>query len=430
MTKQISLKQREFLATIAQNEQPTDDFPGGLPLYLSHTFMEFRFNTASERQRWYENLEKRGLITLTGNGKCFARLTDTGRMAVKQKAIPLTLKTHNLPQHHSSRASICRGPTLPMPYPTDGQVDAVYQQAMGQTLREQDAAAVRRFGRAMFLCAWNSATQAAPVAPAPQPAGFVLVPVEPTPEMLSAAYSGPIQGGLEAVYANMLAAAPKAAPQPITEAEQAAWHAGLDEGRSQARVPLQQGEYPVWPEPAIFDGVDRSGNPVSHSYSATQVNELLDAARGAAQAAPDNRVPEAWTNLLAYALQDDMHNRLTPRVVDIAYTAFMQAKRPNEDGGASDWFNDTKPKVAEMIAKLRKDLIEERAAAPAPVAEDAEIRKALHDAATSLETISRIAGRDKDMLGMMDVRLYAASRARVAREAQAAQPEGGAYANS
>ena len=65
-------------------------------------------------------------------------------------------------------------------------------------------------------------------------------------------------------------------------------------------------------------------------------------------------------------------------------------------------------------------------AAPAPVAEDAEIRKALHDAATALETIGRIAGRDRYMLGMMDVRLYAASRAKVAREAQAAQPEGGA----
>ena len=46
-------------------------------------------------------------------------------------------------------------------------------------------------------------------------------------------------------------------------------------------APLQQGEYPVWPEPAIFDGVDRSGNPVSHGYSATQVNELLDAAQEA-----------------------------------------------------------------------------------------------------------------------------------------------------
>jgi len=82
-------------------------------------------------------------------------------------------------------------------------------------------------------------------------------------------------------------------------------------------------------------------------------------------------VPQAWTNLLAYVLQDDMHNRLTPRVVDIAYTAFCLAKAPNkEDGGASDWFNDTKPKVAELIEKLRKDLCAELDPAPAaPVVE-------------------------------------------------------------
>jgi len=74
-------------------------------------------------------------------------------------------------------------------------------------------------------------------------------------------------------------------------------------------------------------------------------------------------VPQEWTSLLAYALQDDMHNRLTPRVIDIAYTAFTLAKKVNsEDGGASDWFNDTKPTVAKMIAKLRGDLVEEFAA--------------------------------------------------------------------
>lgn len=71
-------------------------------------------------------------------------------------------------------------------------------------------------------------------------------------------------------------------------------------------------------------------------------------------------VPQEWTNLLAYALQDDMHNRLTPRVIDIAYTAFTLAKRANkEDGGASDWFNDTKPTVTQMIASLKADLIAE-----------------------------------------------------------------------
>jgi hypothetical protein len=50
--------------------------------------------------------------------------------------------------------------------------------------------------------------------PVPQavPASFVLVPVEPTPEMVYAAEHGRFQGGsIEGYYLNMLAAAPKGA---------------------------------------------------------------------------------------------------------------------------------------------------------------------------------------------------------------------------
>lgn len=82
----VSDKQMGFLRTVAQSEAPTDDFPNGLPFYLSHTHMEFQFNTAGERERWYQNLETRGLITRTGNGKCFARLTDDGRTAIAARA--------------------------------------------------------------------------------------------------------------------------------------------------------------------------------------------------------------------------------------------------------------------------------------------------------------------------------------------------------
>lgn len=87
-----------------------------------------------------------------------------------------------------------------------------------------------------------------------------------------------------------------------------------------------------------------------------------DAALAALSSSEQNpsEVPAAWTNLLAYVLQDDLHNQLTPRVIDIAYTAFMLAKEPNkEDGGESDWFNDTKPAIEVAIAKLRKDLTEQ-----------------------------------------------------------------------
>lgn len=189
----------------------------------------------------------------------------------------------------------------PMPYPTDAQIDAVYEQTMSQHLRSQDAPAVRRFGRAMFLCAWNAAT-------------------------------------------------PKA--DPIADASK------------MVPAPLQQGEYLPCPfcgsvniSLTVLD--DRSFVMCSSCGVCCDSNDTL----------PESEPGDVW-------------NRRAAR-------------------GAAQ-------------------------AAPAPVAEDAEIRKALDDAATALETISRIAGRDRCLLGMMDVRLYAASRAKVAREAQAAQPEGGA----
>jgi hypothetical protein len=67
------------------------------------------------------------------------------------------------------------------------------------------------------------------------------------------------------------------------------------------------------------------------------------------------------SELVDYILQDDIHNRLTPRVVDIAYSAFMigrGGKNP-DDGGPCDWFNDTKPMVIEQLTKIRKDLTDE-----------------------------------------------------------------------
>ena len=66
---------------------------------------------------------------------------------------------------------------------------------------------------------------------------------------------------------------------------------------------------------------------------------------------------DPWTNVVGYVLQDDLHNRLTPRVVDIAYTAFMKAKDTNdEDGGPTDWFTDTKPVVMKAIESIIQDV--------------------------------------------------------------------------
>lgn len=209
----------------------------------------------------------------------------------------------------------------PMPYPTDAQIDAVYEQTMSQHLRSQDAPAVRRFGRAMFLCAWNAAAPKA--APAINKVSDIIDAYGMTPGQPERVADIPgLAEALEAAFAD---------------------------GSAQVTGALQQGEYLPLPDADTHCYDEDTGKDV-WSHSGAQMHAYVDAdraARGAAQAEP------------------------------------------------------------------------------APVAEDAEIRKALDDAATSLETIGRIAGRDQYMLGMMDVRLYAASRAKVAREALAAQPEGG-----
>lgn len=59
--------------------------------------------------------------------------------------------------------------------------------------------------------------------------------------------------------------------------------------------------------------------------------------------------------IVEYILQSDLQNRLTPRIVDIAYTAFINSFNKNpDDGGPTDWFNDTLPNVLLQIAAIKK----------------------------------------------------------------------------
>ena len=71
-------------------------------------------------------------------------------------------------------------------------------------------------------------------------------------------------------------------------------------------------------------------------------------------------VQEPCAELIDYILQDDTHNRLTPRVVDIAYSAWSLGRsgQNNDDGGPCNWFNDTKPMVMTRLAMIKKDLAE------------------------------------------------------------------------
>ena len=293
-------------------------------------------------------------------------------------------------------APVAPAPQLaPMPYPTDAQIDAVYEQTMSQHLRSQDAPAVRRFGRAMFLCAWNAAAPKA--APAINKVSDIIDAYGMTPgEPERVADIPGLAEALEDAFADGSA--------QITGA-----------------TPLQQGEYLPLPVPSgrieyPAQRYEDAWVSTQDAYSEEQMHAYVDAdraARGAAQAAPAE--DDKWRSL---ALQFDGHR------MQALWHLKLLLECGEDHAEAVRTFLAGPPLHGEIV--LAQRIAAYAQAQPAPVAEDAEIRKALHDAATSLETISRIAGRDRYMLGMMDVRLYAAARAKVAREAQAAQPEGGA----
>lgn len=54
----------------------------------------------------------------------------------------------------------------------------------------------------------------------------------------------------------------------------------------------------------------------------------------------------------------DQSNTDGIRVVDLCYTAFMNRDTPNpDDGGKSDWFTDTKPKIDKGIADMKARIL-------------------------------------------------------------------------
>lgn len=89
-----------------------------------------------------------------------------------------------------------------------------------------------------------------------------------------------------------------------------------------------------------------------------EVARLREALRARAQPCHCGELPVA----LDYLFDTGNGCNGRPRIVDLCFTAFMSAKRPNnEDGGPSDWFTDTKPDIDKLIARMK-----ERLAATAP----------------------------------------------------------------
>lgn len=213
------------------------------------------------------DFETVGAMHQCKKGEMFSTCAHCGAMAEKLNS-PCPQYMRNAAAAMTKAAPVAPAPQpAPMPYPTDAQVDAVYEQTMGQHLRSQDAPAVRRFGRAMFLCAWNAAD-------------------------------------------------PKAAP--VTDAEQAAWFAGPDEGRSQARALLQQGEYLPLPTYTIAHPNGTTETKTQTIFSISDMHAYVDAdraARGAAQAAPADVAEDA---------EDGARSRA---MVNAAFTGFEVFER-------------------------------------------------------------------------------------------------------
>lgn len=60
---------------------------------------------------------------------------------------------------------------------------------------------------------------------------------------------------------------------------------------------------------------------------------------------------------LEYLCNTDGYHNGTPRIIDLCYTAFVIAKQKNnEDGGSTDWFNDTHPIIVNHIESIFKNL--------------------------------------------------------------------------
>lgn len=115
--------------------------------------------------------------------------------------------------------------------------------------------------------------------------------------------------------------------------------------------------------PEVCDALAECGGPRLSTNMAVSGEEALAVAAKLKQAAELQPTQQPLTELVEYILQDDIHNRLTPRVIDIAYSAwsFGRSGKNKDDGGPCDWFNDTKPMVTEQLQKIRKDLLAEAA---------------------------------------------------------------------
>ena len=87
MAARLSPRQLEALQTIGAYSGPTECCGKieNVKYLISNHFGWTMFDTYSQRDRFFKNLEARGFIKLSGTGNSFAELTDAGRKAIEAK---------------------------------------------------------------------------------------------------------------------------------------------------------------------------------------------------------------------------------------------------------------------------------------------------------------------------------------------------------
>ena len=74
----LSQRQMDMLLALDGTNEPDT-----VCMYIEHLPRQHSFNSERERERFLDNLERRGLISI--NRKCFIRLTDAGAAVVRSK---------------------------------------------------------------------------------------------------------------------------------------------------------------------------------------------------------------------------------------------------------------------------------------------------------------------------------------------------------
>ncbi|WP_435008023.1 hypothetical protein P12x_005290 [Tundrisphaera lichenicola] len=103
-----------------------------------------------------------------------------------------------------------------------------------------------------------------------------------------------------------------------------------------------------------------SHNAKHYADKCIDLETRLSATEDAYEALRNSEPPVRESSALGHIFEtENWQNPYRARIIDLCYTAFLMAREPNkEDGGASDWFNDTLPHIKAQIERMERNVVE------------------------------------------------------------------------